>query len=681
MKTRLALAATAALALAVPSAAGAQYAAMTGDLNAPIFKTEFALVPEDVNGTQDYYTRVGGVPKLLTHGTGKDASPHLFRASGDGSVAFFRTTDALVAQDGDDTADVYVRRPSGIALVAPQATTKVDVVDASADGALAYLDTKAALLPSDTDEYGDIYVYDTASGVIGLLTPGTTEPVSFHDGSDNGIAIFSTTEKIKAGDTDSTRDIYWAGSGQYGLFTNGDGAHPVFFHAADMATGHVLYSSEEQLRPEDTDDKLDIYQASAGGFLELRTPSSNQPAQNVEFIAAAKGFGRLIFTTHEKLLPGDTDAAEDYYAKDGANLTLITPGTTTEISYEDVSDDAEVMLFSTKDKLAPTDTDDRMDMYRTGDGGLDHVSKTNGPHDEFQGALSFNGVLTAFQTTEKHSDGDTDPLTDVYVRVKSTLQLASPRTEAAGGSQDHVSVVEFLGTSELIMETKERLRSEDRNEVSDLFAFKPFEVTMVTHDASAPDTLAAAPAKVATGEAIVVTVAATEKATLECRVDGGEWVACATGWNPGALAAGAHAIEARATDVARNVDASPAKVDVMVGTPTVTEEKPPVVEKPPVLPVPDTLAPALSAARVLVKRRIPKLTFSLSEAATVKVTVERRSGGRWKALRGKAVSGASGVNRATLSKLPRRGTFRVTLVATDAAGNASARLVLRPKRR
>jgi hypothetical protein len=50
-------------------------------------------------------------------------------------------------------------------------------------------------------------------------------------------------------------------------------------------------------------------------------------------------------------------------------------------------------------------------------------------------------------------------------------------------------------------------------------------------------------------------------------------------------------------------------------------------------------------------------------------------------VRTKSAAAAPGANRVRLSKLPTRGRFRVTLVATDAAGNASARLVLRPASR
>jgi hypothetical protein len=117
---------------------------------------------------------------------------------------------------------------------------------------------------------------------------------------------------------------------------------------------------------------------------------------------------------------------------------------------------------------------------------------------------------------------------------------------------------------------------------------------------------------------------------------------------------------------------------------------------------PDTLRPVagslkLSPARIAKRGRrarpIPSLSFSLSEAASVQVVLERRVKGRrvgsrcsTSARTGKRCTvfrraltmksaGAQGANKlrlpSSIRRLP-RGTYRLTLVATDAAGNKSA---------
>jgi hypothetical protein len=118
--------------------------------------------------------------------------------------------------------------------------------------------------------------------------------------------------------------------------------------------------------------------------------------------------------------------------------------------------------------------------------------------------------------------------------------------------------------------------------------------------------------------------------------------------------------------------------------------------------VPDTVRPVarslkLSPARIAKRGRrarpIPSLSFSLSEAASVQVVLERRVKGRrvgsrcsTSARTGKRCTvfrraltmksaGAQGANKlrlpSSIRRLP-RGTYRLTLVATDAAGNKSA---------
>ncbi len=119
----------------------------------------------------------------------------------------------------------------------------------------------------------------------------------------------------------------------------------------------------------------------------------------------------------------------------------------------------------------------------------------------------------------------------------------------------------------------------------------------------------------------------------------------------------------------------------------------PPAPAPPVAPAPkDTVAPGLGNVVGAAKG---KLLYALTEAATVSVKVERQAGGKKK---GKAcvrpttklkraksckrhttvgtvlLNGAVGANSATLrpaGKALKKGTYRVTVIATDLAGNAA----------
>ena len=92
----------------------------------------------------------------------------------------------------------------------------------------------------------------------------------------------------------------------------------------------------------------------------------------------------------------------------------------------------------------------------------------------------------------------------------------------------------------------------------------------------------------------------------------------------------------------------------------------------------DRTAPRLTKVK-LVRARIARrkngaLRFTLSEAATVTITVARRKGKRYVAARTVKVKGRRGANRVTLSakKLRlRRASFRVRITARDSAGNTA----------
>ena len=104
----------------------------------------------------------------------------------------------------------------------------------------------------------------------------------------------------------------------------------------------------------------------------------------------------------------------------------------------------------------------------------------------------------------------------------------------------------------------------------------------------------------------------------------------------------------------------------------------------------DTTKPTVGALRLAGRKQI---SFRLSEAATVKLTVQRAARGRkvggrclkpsarnrraprctrFVDVKGLTVTGTAGTNRISLSKKLAKGRYRVVAVATDAAGNRSA---------
>jgi plastocyanin len=107
----------------------------------------------------------------------------------------------------------------------------------------------------------------------------------------------------------------------------------------------------------------------------------------------------------------------------------------------------------------------------------------------------------------------------------------------------------------------------------------------------------------------------------------------------------------------------------MRGTVRVTAPGQPQPPQPPQPPA-DAVAPVFASARVAVARR--RVSFTLDEAASVAAKLRGRKTKRTLTLAGKA-----GTNVLKLPKRLSAGRYALTLIATDAAGNASAPLKLK----
>jgi hypothetical protein len=128
--------------------------------------------------------------------------------------------------------------------------------------------------------------------------------------------------------------------------------------------------------------------------------------------------------------------------------------------------------------------------------------------------------------------------------------------------------------------------------------------------------------------------------------------------------------------------------------PTPPEPTPDTTPPPP--PPPDKTAPVISAVSLTKTSARVRLTFTLSEPATLKIDVSRAARGqrhgksclkpnvrrkkakrctRWLRVRALGGNGVAGLNTIQLNtgKL-RKGSYRVVFSATDAAGNRSVRV-------
>lgn len=95
-------------------------------------------------------------------------------------------------------------------------------------------------------------------------------------------------------------------------------------------------------------------------------------------------------------------------------------------------------------------------------------------------------------------------------------------------------------------------------------------------------------------------------------------------------------------------------------------------------PVEDDAAPRITRARVLRTKAGRVLRMTLSEDASVRIVVQRAGrSGRRRTVRSLRRRRAAGVRRLRLGRLPAAGLHRVSVSATDAAGNRSSRTRVR----
>ena len=356
--------ATAALALvalllfvSAASAAPATYRGASADGTVVFFETEEQLVPGDTDSKRDVYERsydegAGDyVTRLVSLGPagGNDAYPATFeQASADGKRVFFSTDESLVEGDTDHRSDVYVRDleagtttlvtrgEAGCPPGCGNGAFDANFAKASADGSIAFFVTDEKLVAGDTDSSFDVYARNLETETTSLVSAGGNG--SF-DASLRGIspdgtwAYFATAEPLLPADGDEAADIYardleggttvLVSRGEEGCSCGSSGAVPIFQGSSDDGT-RVFFSTDEALLPADEDSATDVYSRDLPGG-PTRLISGGAPTSLTASFAAATGDGtHVFFTTAESLVSEDKDSANDIYEWNGGTIELVT---------------------------------------------------------------------------------------------------------------------------------------------------------------------------------------------------------------------------------------------------------------------------------------------------------------------------------------------------------------------
>jgi len=428
-----AVVAVAVLALAAPTAAGAEGLGLervttgpsggnadvatemlvsSADGTRAIFVSDEALTPADHRPGFDFYERVGSTTRLLAQDTGTDDPRYAMSfafASADATRIVFAGDGRWAAGDTDTTtADVYTAKDGVVQWVSQGPlggnadTFAAEPTAMSGDGDRIVFETAENLTADDTD-YKTRDVYLREGGITSLLSKGPAGGNA--DGYDAEVVgqsddarriVIRTPERLTPDDTDAQFDLYVRGAGQTVKVTPGNGAYEAKFAGVSADGGTVVFTTQERLTADDTDSRADAYRVAAGKLARVSTgprggnspdhPVGDEPnAIGGQVLFMSDDGTRVVFNTYEPLTADDTDHQSDSYLWTPAGVQKVTPGngehsaTGWELVATVVggSPDGSHLVFLTPEALTADDTDSRIDLYEWVGGAIRHV--TTGP--------------------------------------------------------------------------------------------------------------------------------------------------------------------------------------------------------------------------------------------------------------------------------------------------------------
>lgn len=377
----------------------------------------------------------------------------------------------------------------------------------SADGKAVVFSTAEALVVDDTDGCRDLYL--RRGGVTALLTGGLPGGDCFPNeggiSSDGTRVVFSTSEQLTADDTDNQGDIYLWSNGVTTRVSlgpsGGNGPHlgRMYENVGFSEDGNVVvFGTFEQLVPEDTDAKFDLYKRS-GGVTTLLTPGTNPTGDSYFPLLSKPDGARVFIVTDEPLLPEDTDSSSDVYELTGGTTTLLSAGLVggnaeIDVLRVSISRDGSHVVFTTTESLVPEDLDSVRDIYDSQDGVLRLVSTGPAGGNAPTAANLLSGAhgvsddgRVFFLTSESLVAADTDGEVDLYMHADGTTTLLSMGTSGGNGPQPVIGNAISRDGTHAYFSTFESLSPEDGDTRHDLYEWANGSVRPVSPPCLAAD--------------------------------------------------------------------------------------------------------------------------------------------------------------------------------------------------
>jgi len=334
--------------------------------------------------------------------------------------------------------------------------------------------------------------------------------------ADGDVAVFSTTEKLVSGDTDSEGDVYvresegapWDVTREVSLGpTGGNDAFEPDFLAIDSAGNRVFFSTRERLTAADKDSAIDVYVrdlvkkettlVSAGDASCAVSGCGNADVAVSPVAEVFAGGSVTFFVTTERLSSDDEDSGADVYRSDlsAEETTLISApaasctagpcgGGASPVVFRGASDDGSKAIFMTGESLSGEDDDEEeVDLYeRDVAGGETELVSTPGAGSEAcpesasscapaaTSSISPDGSHVFFESNERIAPIDDDDKQDVYDWASGVATLASVGEADQNGPADAGFLAGAANGTEVFFSTVDSLSSADSDAAVDVYA-------------------------------------------------------------------------------------------------------------------------------------------------------------------------------------------------------------------
>jgi hypothetical protein len=304
------------------------------------------------------------------------------------SHIYFATDEPLLpALDTDSSVDIYDRFDGELFLATGGDSScqpgcgngEFDVDPAGGirtlSGGGLLFSTAESLSPADTDG-GAVDVYLRTAQGPQLLSTASGAPNSPDDatldshGEDGAVIVFSTAEQLVPQDTDGAVDVYRRAAGATTLISQGEefnGPYDAIWAASSRDQSAIFFRTAEQLEENDTDASIDLYRRSFGETNRISRGAGGLSTGNGEFDVGPKVMvseeGRVVFETSEQLQEKDVDEEQDVYMNFGGTITDVSQGSYNAYTDEypaqlnAIDPSANQVLFSSKQALNIEDKD------------------------------------------------------------------------------------------------------------------------------------------------------------------------------------------------------------------------------------------------------------------------------------------------------------------------------------